>query len=118
MKNLLLPVIGKKFIDAVGKTAIECDNNGQITTVWANGDKSMDTSLLCNITVNEPGDTFVATKDSKQLDSAGKPIYNAGDTVQRNKQTYEFKSFAGNNAAAQFAQSASAFKLNLQVVMQ
>ena len=117
MRNLLLPVIKKAFIAKIGKTAIECDNNGNVVTVWANGDQSLASHLLCNITVNEPGDTFIATRDSSKLDSNNKPLYSQGDTVTRQNISYEFKSFTGDNNATQFAQGAKAFGLNLQVVM-
>lgn len=117
MKNLTLPVLSKKFIVDQGKTVVECNHNGAILSVWVPGDRTMDNSLLCNVTINEVGDTFVATKDSKTIEN-GKPLYVAGETVTRAKQSVEFKSFTGNNSAAQFAQSAAAFNLQLNVIMQ
>jgi len=118
MKVLTLPKVKATFIEKIGKTAIECNHNGSTVTVWANGDRSMDASILVNITIHEIGDTFVATKDSSKLGADGFPLYKQGDTVTRQTQSYEFKSFAGNNSAAQFAQSASAFGLQLNVIMQ
>lgn len=118
MKALCLPIVENKFVDKLGKTAITVRNgNGQLLTVWANGDQSTSKAILANIVVNEIGDTFVATADSKTLDANKKPIFLKGHTVVRQKQTEEFKSFAGDNTAAQFAQSASAFGLQLNVVM-
>ena len=118
MKALTLPVISMNFIDSIGKTAIQVNLNGKLETVWANGDQSTSNALLVNLVVNEIGDQFVATSDSKTLDANNAPLFLKGATVTRQKQTTEFKSFAGNNAPAQFAQSASAFGLQLNVVMQ
>lgn len=118
MQNLTLPVIRKFFSAKQGVTAIECNHNGQVLTVFANGDVSENESLLCNVTINEVGDTFIAANDSKTMGADGKtPLFKKGETVKRLKQSVEFKSFAGNNTPAQFAQSAAAFGLNLQVVM-
>lgn len=117
MKALTLPIVENKFVDKVGKTAITVRNGNQLLTVWANGDQSGCKALLANIVVNEIGDTFVATNDSKTLDANKKPVFLKGDTVVRQKQTEEFKSFAGDNRAAEFAQAASAFGLTLNVVM-
>lgn len=115
MKNLTLPIIRMNFVEKLGKTAIECSNG---ITVFANGDISNSNALLCNVTINEVGDTFTATKDSGRLQSDGKtPLYKKGDVVTRQTQSYEFKSFAGSNSAAQFAQAASAFGLQLVVQM-
>ena len=44
-------------------------------------------------------------------------MYLKGDVVTRQKQSTEFKSFAGNNKAAEFAQGAAAFGLQLVVQM-
>lgn len=118
MKNLLVPIVRKSFIEKIGRTAIECDHNGTLITVWANGNVSSSNELLCNITINEIGDKFIASSDSKTNDSAGKPIFKKGDTVTRQKQTAEFKSMGGNNSATQFAQGAKAFGLQLIVQMQ
>jgi hypothetical protein len=120
MKALLLPIVEIKFVDSLGKTAITCkEGNEKLVTVWANGNQNGTGALLANIVVNEIGDTFVATSDSKVMGADGKtPIFKKGDVVKRQKQTEEFKSFAGNNSAAQFAQSAGAFGLQLNVIMQ
>ena len=118
MKTYTLPVIRKAFVEKLGKTAIECKLGDSVMTVWASGDKSDSNALLANVVVNEVGDKFTATADSKTMDDKGKPIYKKGDTVVRQKQSEEFKSFAGDNSAAQFAQSASAFGLQLNVIMQ
>lgn len=114
MKNLTLPIIRMNFVEKIGKTAIELAEN---ITVFANGDVTNSNALLCNIVVNEVGDKFVATSDSKQVDDKNKPIFLKGDTVIRQKQSMEFKSLAGNNQAAQFAQAANAFGLQLVVQM-
>lgn len=117
MKALCLPIVENKFVDKLGKTAITVRHGNSLLTVWANGDQSNSKAILANIVVNEIGDSFVATADSKTLDANKKPIFVKGATVVRQKQTEEFKSFAGDNTAAQFAQSASAFGLQLNVVM-
>lgn len=118
MKNVTLPVIRKFFAEKIGKTAIECTYGDTVLTVFVPGDKSNDPSLLCNITINEVGDTFTATKDSSTMAADGKtPVYKKGDTVVRQKQSVEYKSFAGDNQAAQFAQAANAFGLQLIVQM-
>lgn len=119
MKSLTLPVISCEYVDSVGKTAIQVNLNNKVETVWANGNQTGTGALLVNLVVNEIGDTFVAQKDSKTMGQDGKtPIFKAGATVVRQKQTVEFKSFTGANAPAQFAQSAAAFGLSLNVVMQ
>lgn len=118
MRALTLPVIRKQFIERLGRTAVECQLGNATVTVWASGNREDDPSLLANIVINEIGDKFTASKDSSTNDDKGKPIYKKGDVVTRQKQSEEFKSFAGNNAAAQFAQSASAFGLQLNVIMQ
>lgn len=117
MKNLLLPIIRKAFVPAIGKTVIECSNGNTTVAVFVNGDKSEDASLLCNVTQHEVGDTFVARKDSANTGANNQPLYLAGETVARQKMSYEFKSLSGNNTATQFAQGASAFGLNLIVQM-
>jgi len=115
MKNLTLPIIRKMFVEKLGKTAIELANG---ITVFANGDVTSDQSILCHVVVNEVGDTFTATRDSNTMSADGKtPLYKKGQVVTRQKQSVEFKGFAGNNAPAQFAQAASAYGLQLQVVM-
>lgn len=118
MKALTLPILDKKFIDKLGKTAIEFSFNGALTTVFANGDQTSSNALLVNIVVNEVGDSFVATADSKTIDEkTKKPLFLKGDKVVRQKQSMEFKSFTGEGAPAQFAQASSAFGLTLNVVM-
>ena len=117
MRILTLPILDKKFISASGKTVIECKAPSGMISVWANGDVTESNALLANIVINEVGDTFIAGKDSKTLDDKGKPVYLKGATVTRQKESTEFKSFAGNGQAAQFAQAANAFGLQLQVVM-
>ena len=118
MKALCLPIVENKFVDKLSKTAITVRNGNSLLTVWANGDQSNSKAILANIVVNEVGDSFVATADSKNVDpTTKKPLFLKGQTVVRQKQTEEFKSFAGDNTAAQFAQSASAFGLQLNVVM-
>lgn len=117
MKILTLPVIEAKFVDKIGKTVIVCQGNNELITVWANGNVSDTKALLANIVVNEVGDTFVANRDSTTMDAQGLPQYKKDEVVTRQKQSTEFRSFAGDNTAAQFAQSASAFKLQLVVQM-
>ena len=117
MKAITLPVLDKKFIPSLGKTAIEFNLNGVVSTVFANGDQSTSSALLVNVVVNEIGDSFVATADSKTLDKDKKPLFTKGQTVVRQKQSMEFKSFTGEGAPAQFAQAAGAFGLQLNVVM-
>lgn len=118
MKVLTLPIVRKFFSDKIGKTAIECSYQNETLTVFANGDQSGDNSLLCNVVINEVGDSFVATRDSSTIDSTTKkPLYLKGEKVMRQKQGIEFKSFTGNNTATQFAQGASAFGLQLIVQM-
>jgi hypothetical protein len=113
-----LPIISKKFISSVGKTAIECNDNGTKLTVWVNGDKEGDASILCNVVVNEVGDTFTATKDSKTMKADGTPIYLKDEVVTRQAQSTEFKSFATNgSSASHFVQAAAAYGINLQVVL-
>lgn len=117
MQTLLLPIVKKTFSKKISKTAIECSHNGTTLTVFANGDYEKSNALLCNIVVNEIGDKFVASKDSKNKGTDNKPLYKKGDTVTRGKQSYEFKSFAGENKGAEFAQGAKAFGLQLIVQM-
>lgn len=125
MRILTLPVIAKTFSSKIGKTAIECRNQNATLTVWANGDMSDSPALLCNVVVNEVGDSFVATKDSNTLvpaptatdKSATKPAFLKGEKVVRLKESAEFKSLTGNSQAAQFAQAAGAYGLTLNVVM-
>ena len=117
MKITTLPIIRKYFAAKIGKTAIECSNGSETITVFANGDQSSSNALLCNIVINEVGDTFVAGTDSKTLDDKGKPVYKKGDTVTRKKQSMDFKSLAGDNRATEFAQGAKAFGLQLIVQM-
>ena len=118
MKALTLPVVSCRFVPSLGKTAIEVRENGVISTVFANGNQEGTNAILANIVVNEVGDTFVATADSKTMDKDGKtPIFKKGATVVRQKESREFKSFTGNNSAAQFAQAASAYGLQLVVQM-
>ncbi len=117
MKALCLPIVENKFVDKLSKTAITVRNGNSLLTVWANGDQTASKAILANIVVNEIGDTFVAGNDSKTLDDKGKPVFKKGDVVVRQKQTEEFKSFAGENRAAEFAQAANAFGLQLVVQM-
>lgn len=118
MKALTLPVLNKKFIESLGKTVIEFQYAGQLQSVFANGDQTSSAAVLVNVVVNEVGDSFVATSDSKTMDKDGKtPIFKKGATVVRQKQSMEFKSFTGEGAPAQFAQASSAFGLTLNVVM-
>ena len=74
MKALTLPIVSMNFRPTVGKTAVEVRNGNSLLTVWANGDQSAISALLANIIVNETGDKFVATSDSKQLDEKKKPL--------------------------------------------
>ena len=117
MQQLTLPVVAKRYSSKIGKTAIECSFNNTIITVFANGDCESSPALLCNIVINEVGDKFVATSDSKTMGENGTPVYKKGDTVTRQKPSTEFKSLAGENQAAQFAQAANAFGLKLIVQM-
>lgn len=117
MKALTLPIIRKQFSTKISKTIIECANGNSVLTVFANGNQESCTAILANIVVNEIGDTFVATNDSKTKGADGKPLFLKGATVKREKESYDFKSFAGDNTATQFAQGASAFKLQLIVQM-
>ena len=117
MQTLLVPIIRKQFSNKIGKTIIECSHNNGTITVFVNGNMEQSNALLANIVINEVGDTFKASKDSKTLDAQKKPIYKAGDTVVRTKQSYDFKSFAGETKGAEFAQGAKAFGLQLVVQM-
>ena len=118
MKALTLPILNKKFISSLGKTAIEFQYSGQIQSVFADGDQTASNAVLVNVVVNEVGDSFVASSDSKTMDKDGKtPIFKKGAVVVRQKQSMEFKSFTGEGAPAQFAQAAGAFGLQLNVVM-
>ena len=118
MKSLTVPVISKQLIEKNGKTVVTVFINGKEEGIWVNGDQSQDPSLLVNITINEVGDTFVASKDSTTMGSDGEtPIYKKGDTVTRQKSSIEFRSFQGANQAANFAQAANAYGLQLVVQM-
>lgn len=117
MKALTLPIVSANFRPTIGKTAIEVRNGSSLLTVWANGDQSGVSAIMANIVVNEVGDKFVALSDSKNKDDKGKPLFLKGATVVRSKESYDFKSFAGANRAAEFAQAASAFGLQLVVQM-
>ena len=130
MKLKILPILEKKFIPKNGKTVIICNDNGNRLEVWVNGNQEDSPALLCNVQVNEVNDTFVASKDSSRMvphptdkdpKDATKPLmvlaYRKGETVKRQVESVEFRSFAGNNAPTQFAQAASAFGLQLQVVL-
>lgn len=117
MQTLLVPIIRKQFSDKIGKTIVECSHNNATVTVFVNGNHEQSNALLANIVINEVGDTFKASKDSKTLDANQKPIYKVGDTVVRTKQSYDFKSFAGENKGAEFAQGAKAFGVQLVVQM-
>lgn len=116
MKLVTVPVIAKRYVTG-NLTAIEVNVNGQVKTAFKTGDLTADTSILANIVINEPGDKFTALNDSKTLDDKGKPLYKKGDVITRTKESIEFKSFAGNNRATEFAQGAAAFGLNLIVQM-
>ena len=118
MKSLTVPVIGMNFINSISKTAIQFELDGTLETVWANGNQTSSNALLVNLVVNEVGDKFVATNDSKTMGADGTtPLFKKGETVTRLKQTVEFKSFTGDNSATQFAQGAKAFGLQLVVQM-
>ena len=117
MLALTLPIVSMNFRSTIGKTAIEVRKGNQVLTVWANGDQSSAQAILANIVVNEVGDKFVASSDSKTLGKDNKPVFKKGDTVTREKESYDFKSFTGTSQAAQFAQAAQAFALNLIVQM-
>ena len=118
MKIVTAPIVKKYFAEKIGKTAIECAVNGQTITAFVNGNKEQEPSILASLRINEVGDTFVAQKDSAKMDDSGKPYYLKGETVTRQSQSVDFLSFAGNNSATQFAQGASAFGLQLNVIMQ
>lgn len=118
MKAIILPIIRKQFSSKIGKTIIEANNGNETITVFANGDQSACQALLVNIVVNEIGDKFIATNDSKTMKADNKtPLFLKGEEVKREKQSYDFKSFTGDSQAAQFAQAASAFGLKLVVQM-
>jgi len=117
MKNLTLPVMEKKFIERLGKTVINCNHNDRVVSVWANGDITNEAGLLCNVVINEIGDTFVAAKDSSRKDKDGKPLYKQGETVTRQLESCEFKQLTGKTQATEFAAAASAFGLNLTIQM-
>ena len=117
MKLLTVPVVAKRYV-AGNLTAIEVNVNGQIKTAFKTGDHTADPSILANIVIHEPGDKFTAVADSKKIDEKTKqPLYKKGDVVTRQNESVEFKSFAGNNRATEFAQGAAAFGLNLIVQM-
>src|SRR6187402_862710 len=85
----------------VNKTAIETSHG----TVWADGDTTNNRSTMVNIVINEPGDEFIASSDSKNKDDQGKPLFLKGDTVTRLKLTKDFKSFVPS-VAEQFVHAA------------
>jgi hypothetical protein len=119
MKLVLAPAVRKYYAEKIGKTAVELSLNNSTITVFVNGNHQDNPALLVNARINEVGDSFVATSDSKVMDASGKkPIYKKGDKVIRQKESVDFLSFAGNNTPTQFAQGAAGFGLNLQVVMQ
>jgi hypothetical protein len=117
MKILTLPVVALRYSEKIGKTVVEASHNGSLVTVFTNGDQTQEKGLLVTVQVNEVGDKFIASRDSTTLDDKKKPVYLKGDVVTRQKESVEFKSFSGNNAATQFAQGASAFGLQLVVQM-
>lgn len=125
MRTLTLPILAKTYSEKIGKTAIECRYDQSTLTVWANGDASARPELLCNVKLNEVGDSFVATKDSNTLipaptatdKNATKPAFLKGEKVTRLKQSVEFMALTGGGTAAQFAQAANAFGLQLVVQM-
>lgn len=117
MQAITVPIVGMNFRSSVGKTAIEVKYGNQVLTVWANGDQTSAQAVLANIVVNQVGDKFVATNDSKSLGADKKPLFKKGETVTRTKESYDFKSFTGTGQAAQFAQAAQAFGLSLIVQM-
>jgi hypothetical protein len=106
MQVKTLPIIRQMFIDRIGKTAIETESG----TVWANGNTEDNKARFVSIVINEIGDKFVAQKDSK------KGYFKAGETVTRQSQSLEFKSFDGQGAASEFAMAAKT--LGLQLVVQ
>jgi hypothetical protein len=106
------PIIAQRFIEKLGKTAIETPNG----TVWANGDTSNNGARIVSIVINEVGDKFIAQNDSKTLKD-GKPLFLKGETVTRLKQSMEFKSFDGAGSATEFAKAASVFGTQLIVQM-
>lgn len=101
-------IIAINFIEKLSKSVVETTKG----KVWVNGDQSdkFPKFNICNFVINEIGDTFVATNDSKTLDAKGKPLFTKGETVTRQSQSIEFKSFAGDNMASKFVESAAAFK--------
>jgi hypothetical protein len=113
MQIKTLPIARQQYIDKIGKTAVETS----IGTVWANGDTSNNSARVVTIVINEVGDTFVAKNDSKTVDEKQKPLYRAGDTVTRQKQSLDFKSFDGFGSASEFVKSATAFGTQLIVQM-
>ena len=117
MKILTLPVIEKKFIERLSKTVINCEHKDRVISVWVNGDITNEAGLLCNVVINEIGDTFVAAKDSSKKDKDGKPLYKEGATVTRQVESYEFKQFAGTTEATAFVAAASAYGLALTIQM-
>lgn len=142
MKIITATVLNKKFQSQFGKTVIECANGGKQLAAWAPGDCESDGSLFVNLVINEVGDTFVARRDSSRTQSKKvmvavqdpafpkdttktiqqeqeiqAPLYLKGETVTRQAQSIEFKSFAGNNDPARFAQAAGAYGLQLNVIM-
>jgi len=117
MKALTLPIIGMTFQPKIGKTSIDMNYNGITLTAFANGNCASDDATLCSIVLNEVGDKFVAQRDSRTLDENNEPVFKAGDTVTRLKESVEFKALTGRGSAAQFAQAAKAHGLQLIVQM-
>ena len=118
MRIITAPVASLRYSEKIGKTAVELAYQNSLLTCFVPGNKEDEKSLLCTIVVNEVGDKFTATKDSTTIDpTTNKPIFMKGDVVTRQKETVEFKSFAGNNRGAELAQGASAFGLNFIVQM-
>lgn len=113
MRIIQANITALKFIEQLGKTAIET-NEG---TVWAQGNVTRDRSTKVNIVINEVGDTFVAGSDSKKLDDKNKPLFKKGDTVVRKVQSMEFKSFVPS-VAEQFVAAAADRGLAVNFVVQ
>lgn len=107
MKIEFCPIISQSFREKIGKTVIETP----VGTVWANGDTSQNGARTVAVVIHEVGDKFVASVDSKN------GYFKKGDTVIRQNQSIEFKSFDGFGTATEFAKSAKAFGLQLVVQM-
>ncbi|NBU82540.1 MAG: hypothetical protein EBS55_12905 [Flavobacteriaceae bacterium] len=107
MKTLTTTITKLFFAEKIGKTAVETPEG----TAFVAGNHSANKSTKVNIVINEVGDKFVATKDSAN------GHFKAGETVTRQAQSIEFKSFVPS-VAEQFVDAAAARGMAVNFVVQ